>query len=94
MSGIATIVAIVARTKRKLKEAGATSEETAKTPKELDLNEKWLKNDCSRRCRCDTGRPILYNQQKRKATLLDESNLFFEQALNNPTPTHIVTLAI
>ena len=43
MAGSATIVAIVARTKRKLKEAGATSEETAKTPKELDLNEKWLK---------------------------------------------------
>jgi hypothetical protein len=43
MSGSATIVAIVARTKRKLKEAGATSEETAKTPKELDLNERWLK---------------------------------------------------
>jgi hypothetical protein len=43
MSGSATIVVIVARTKRKLKEAGATSEETAKTPKELDLNEKWLK---------------------------------------------------
>jgi hypothetical protein len=43
MSGSATIVVIVTRTKRKLKEAGATSEETAKTPKELDLNEKWLK---------------------------------------------------
>jgi hypothetical protein len=43
MSGSATIVVIVARTKRKLKEAGATSEETAKTPKELDLNERWLK---------------------------------------------------
>ena len=43
MSGSATIVAIIARTKRKLKEAGATSEQTAKTPKELDLNEKWLK---------------------------------------------------
>jgi hypothetical protein len=43
MAGSATIVAIVARTKQKLKEAGATSEETAKTPKELDLNEKWLK---------------------------------------------------
>jgi hypothetical protein len=43
MSGSATIVAIVVRTKRKLKEAGATSEKTAKTPKELDLNEKWLK---------------------------------------------------
>ncbi len=39
----ATIVAIVVRTKRKLKEAGATSEETAKTPKELGLNERWLK---------------------------------------------------
>lgn len=43
MSGSATIVVIVARTKRKLKEAGATSEETARTPKELDLNERWLK---------------------------------------------------
>ena len=43
MSGSATIVVIVARTKRKLKEAGATSEDTAKTPKELDLNERWLK---------------------------------------------------
>ena len=26
-----------------LKEAGANSEETAKTPKELKLDEKWLK---------------------------------------------------
>jgi hypothetical protein len=26
-----------------LKEAGATSEETAKTPEELELDEKWLK---------------------------------------------------
>jgi hypothetical protein len=43
MSGSATITVIVARTKRKLKEAGATSEEEAKTPKELDLNERWLK---------------------------------------------------
>jgi hypothetical protein len=43
MSGSATIVVIVARTKRKLREAGATSEETAKTPRELDLNERWLK---------------------------------------------------
>jgi hypothetical protein len=43
MSGSATIVAIVARTKRKLKEVGATSPDTAKTPKELDLDEKWLK---------------------------------------------------
>ena len=43
MSGSATITVIVARSKRKLKEVGATSEETAKTPKELDLDEKWLK---------------------------------------------------
>ena len=31
------------RTIKALKEAGATSEETAKTPKELMLDEKWLK---------------------------------------------------
>jgi hypothetical protein len=43
MSGIATITVIIARTKQKLEEAGATSEEVAKTPKELGLNEKWLK---------------------------------------------------
>jgi hypothetical protein len=43
MSGSATITVLVARTKRKLKEAGAISEETARTPKELDLDEKWLK---------------------------------------------------
>jgi hypothetical protein len=43
MSGSATITVIVARAKRKLKEVGATSEETAKTPKELGLDEKWLK---------------------------------------------------
>ncbi len=36
-------VAILERTKKTLKEAGATSEETAKTPKELQLDEKWLK---------------------------------------------------
>ena len=36
-------VAILERTKKTLKEAGATSEETAKTPKELKLDEKWLK---------------------------------------------------
>jgi hypothetical protein len=34
---------VLERTKKALKEAGATSEETAKTPKELKLNEKWLK---------------------------------------------------
>jgi hypothetical protein len=43
MSGSATITVIVARAKQKLKKVGATSEETAKTPKELDLDEKWLK---------------------------------------------------
>ena len=31
------------RTKKALNEAGATSEETAKTPKELKLDERWLK---------------------------------------------------
>jgi hypothetical protein len=34
---------IVERTKKALKEAAATSEETAKTAKELKLDEKWLK---------------------------------------------------
>ncbi len=34
---------ILERTKEALKEAGATSKETAKTPKELELDEKWLK---------------------------------------------------
>ena len=34
---------ILERIKKALKEAGATSEETAKTPKELKLDEKWLK---------------------------------------------------
>ena len=43
MSGSATITVVVARAKRKLKEVGATSEETVKTPKELALDEKWLK---------------------------------------------------
>jgi hypothetical protein len=36
-------VAILERTKKALKEAGATSEETSKTPKELKLKERWLK---------------------------------------------------
>ena len=31
------------RTKQTLKEAGAMSEETAKTPTELNLDERWLK---------------------------------------------------
>jgi len=35
--------AIAARVRRKLKEAGAFSEKTAKTPKELGISkEKWL----------------------------------------------------
>jgi hypothetical protein len=34
---------VLERTKKALKEAGATSEENAKTPKELKLDEKWLK---------------------------------------------------
>jgi hypothetical protein len=43
MSGDATLVVVVARAKQKLAEAGAISEKTAKTPKELGLNERWLK---------------------------------------------------
>ncbi len=43
MSGVYAITVIIGRTKKALKEAGATSEETAKTPKELGLKEKWLK---------------------------------------------------
>jgi hypothetical protein len=31
------------RTKQTLKEAGATSEKTAQTPEELNLDERWLK---------------------------------------------------
>jgi hypothetical protein len=34
---------VLERTIKALKEAGATSEKTAKTPKELKLDEKWLK---------------------------------------------------
>ena len=34
---------VLERTKKALKEAGATSEETAKTPIELNLDERWLK---------------------------------------------------
>jgi hypothetical protein len=34
---------VLERTIKALKEGGATSEETAKTPKELNLDEKWLK---------------------------------------------------
>jgi hypothetical protein len=34
---------VLERTIKALREAGAISEETAKTPKELNLDEKWLK---------------------------------------------------
>jgi len=34
---------VLEQTIKTLKEAGATSEETAKTAKELNLDEKWLK---------------------------------------------------
>ena len=34
---------VLERTIKALKEAGATSEGTAKTPEELKLDEKWLK---------------------------------------------------
>jgi hypothetical protein len=34
---------VLERTKKALKEAGAISEETAKTPEELKLDERWLK---------------------------------------------------
>jgi hypothetical protein len=34
---------VLERTIKTIKEAGATSEETAKTPRELKLDEKWLK---------------------------------------------------
>jgi hypothetical protein len=34
---------VLERCKKTLKEAGATSEENAKTSKELKLDEKWLK---------------------------------------------------
>jgi len=43
MLGTETIVVIVARTKQRLKAAGAISSKTAKTPQELGLNERWLK---------------------------------------------------
>lgn len=38
------IVAIIGQTKRKLQEAGAVSEESAKTPRELGMNERRLKS--------------------------------------------------
>jgi hypothetical protein len=44
MSGVEAMVVIVSWTKQKLKEAGAISEESAKTPRELGLDERWLKS--------------------------------------------------
>ncbi len=38
------IVAIIGGTKRRLREAGAVSEESAKTPMELGLDERRLKS--------------------------------------------------
>ena len=43
MAAVVGAATIVERTKKTLKKAGATSEETAKTPIELKLNERWLK---------------------------------------------------
>jgi len=62
-----TIVAIMALTKRKLKRAGANSEETAKTPKELALNEKWLKT-CVRAgvVATQNGRYYILSNKKKK----------------------------
>ncbi len=39
----ATIVVIIERTKQRLKEAGAVTVASAKTPSDLGLNERWLK---------------------------------------------------
>ena len=67
MSGSATITVIIARTKRKLKKVGATSEETAKTPKELDLDEKWLKMSAHAGVvATKNGRYYITNKKRRK----------------------------
>lgn len=47
MSGVDTIAIIIGQTKKRLKEAWASSEETAKTPKGLGLDERWLKTSRS-----------------------------------------------
>ena len=39
----ATIVVIIERTKKKLREEGALSEAAARTPTALGLEERWLK---------------------------------------------------
>ena len=43
MAAAAYAAWVLERTKKALKEAGASSEETAKTSKELKLDERWLK---------------------------------------------------
>jgi len=44
MAALTPIIgAIATKVRRKLKKAGAFSEDTAKTPKELGVPEKWLR---------------------------------------------------
>ncbi len=43
----ATIVVIIERTKQRLKEVGAVTADTAKTPSELGLHERWLKTSAT-----------------------------------------------
>ena len=67
MSGSATITVIIARTKKALKDARATSEETAKTPKELNLDEKWLKMSAHAGVvATKNGRYYITNKKRRK----------------------------
>ena len=51
------LIAVVAKTKRILRKAGAISEETAKTANELSLPEKWLRTP--EVVRTEDGRYIL-----------------------------------
>jgi hypothetical protein len=44
VDAVVAIVAIIGQTKKKLQEAGAVSEESAKTPMELGLDERRLKS--------------------------------------------------
>jgi len=63
MSGVATIVEVIALTKRKLKQVGATSEKTAKTPKELGLSEIWLRTSLHSGVATTDGRYYLKSQR-------------------------------
>ena len=63
MSGVATIVEIIALTKKKLKAVGATTEETARTPKELGLSEMWLKTCLHSGVATTDGRYYLKSQK-------------------------------